>query len=247
MKLSSLLLSSFLALGLVTQLAFAQDAKPKVASVKAWDFPQNALFFKERADADWYEKPEEQREWLAPAEMGPEVFKALDMENARLLMRRGNYEPLTNPQQQKRIAEAALELWKQGVRPEWLPPLELIVPSRMNRTPPNPSYEVAHCPFQRGETRGLWMSTLDGEFWLYLEQPVSTAKTNLVRPADVLRPELFADFTGSRPAFTAREFTRTRAFLPNGDYQSVRILLIHCQLPQSLDFSNFAYPGTVTP
>lgn len=240
-----LLSATLLMLCLCARLALAQTAKP--AEFKPWKIPHDALFFKEKATDDWNKLPETEREWIAPGGLTPDVFKALDMHNTGLAMRRGGFEPLTASNEEKRVQAAALGTLKAAIRFEWIPPVALLTPGRMHPTEPRPSYEIAFSSFERQGVRALVWLSVDREIWIYLEQPVAVAKTALVRPADVLRPELFADSIVSRPAFTAREFTRTRAFLPNGDYQPVRILLIHCQLPQSLGFSDFAYPGTVTP
>lgn len=233
-----------LTLCLHTPPTLAQAATP--SAFKPWKIPNEALFFKEKLTDDWYRLPEESHEWIMPGGLTPDVFKALDMHNTGLAMQRGGFEPLTASNEEKRVQAAALETLKQAVRSAWIPPASLLTPGRMNLTP-RPAYQIAYSSFERQNVRALIWLSVDREIWFYLEQPVSVAKTALIRPSDVLRPELFADSVASRPAFAARQFTRYRAFLPKGDYQPVRILLIHCQLPQSLKISNFAYPGTITP
>lgn len=237
---------SFSALGFAPQPASAQPTKPKTPVFKAWNLPENALFFKERANDDWFEVPEEQREWLMPARLTLEAFKALDPKGVRQAMRRGPFEPITSLQQQKQVQEAALATWKQGVRAEWLPPLALIVAGELNPTPPRPVSEVGYSTFERGNVHGLYMAAPNREFWLYLEQPLAM-KASSISVRDVLRPELFSAPIDARPAIRSGEFIRFRAPLPQGAYQQVRILLIHVELPQSLEFANFAYPGQLKP
>ena len=240
-------MKNFLALALLLCFgafpAFSQPAKP--SPFKEWKLPEDALFFKEKANGDWYKGPEDQREWIAPAGMSPNVFKVLDMHNTELLMARGGFEPLVASQQEQRVRAAALETLKQAFRGAWIPPAELIVPGRINPAPPRPSHEIAYAAFERAGVRGLVWLSIDREVWLYLEQPLAD-KTALPQPAEVLRPELAAN-PNARAAFGARQFTRYRAFLPAGDYQPVQITLIHCQLPQSLAPANFGYAGPVTP
>lgn len=231
----------------VPHVASSQPARPPL--FKKWGFPQDALFFKENAKADWFGRPEEQREWLAPAGLTPDVFKAIDTTNIDLAFKRGAYESITNSSEGKRIREAALNTLKIVVRAEWLPAPELVSPARFNRKPPSPSYEVAYCAFTRGEVRGLYMISPNREFWLYLEQPFPMdAKSQPISLPDVLLPEMLKEAgRGSRPAIRAREFVRYRASLPVGPFQPVRIVLIHCELPQSLGFANFGYVGQLKP
>lgn len=232
------------------QVAFAQNKAAAPPAFKKWNFPQDALFFKVNAKDSWETLPEEQREWLAPAGLTPDVFKALDMYNTGLDFKRGAYEPLSHSQEEKRVAGAGWATWKAGVKDEWLPPMELVVPGRMNsHRGGRPSYEIAHAAFERGAMRGLYLAQVDSVFWLYLEQPLPLGqKIKPLRVADVLQPELLAGAGKEGTAsVTAREFTRFRASLPKGAYQNVQILLVRVELPQSLALETFGYRGRIKP
>lgn len=238
-----------------TSLHAAPTSKP--APFKAWDFPQKALFFKQQADEDWFARPETEREWLTPERLSPDVFKALDMTNTELAFRRGAFERITSPDALKTQREAALATWRTAVRPEWVPSPEIIVPGRMHLnssddSKPSHFYEIAYCPFERGNVRGLYMTRPGLEFWLYLEQPYPLPKGTMpLRHADVLRAVAFPSVSGKElkavPSLLAREFVRYRAPLTTGPYQQVRILLLHVQLPSSLEVATFGYRGGITP
>ena len=228
---------------------------PQKSSMKEWAIPQNALFFKEKANDDWFARPEKEREWLAPARLSPDVFRALDTTNTDLAFRRGGFDADSVPRELKAKREAALATWRGKIRPEWLPPTELVVTGQMHLnasgTTPERSYEVAYSSFARGDVRGLYMARPSREFWLYLEQLFPLPKgTSPLRAEDVLRAEAFPgakNSTQEMASLAVREYVRFRAPLPVGPYQQVRILLIRVGLPAALEISNFGYRGDIKP
>jgi hypothetical protein len=238
------LFSLILSFSVLSVPAFSQP-RP-LSALKAWEIPHDALFFKNSSKTNWADRAEEEREWLAPAGLTPDVFKAVDNANLRLVLRRGAYEQITAPADEKRIQQEAFETLKPFIKAEWLPALSLVKTGRMNLTSPRPSYEVAHCSFERGDVRGVYMTLPRQKSWLYLEQPASTPKANLVKPDSLLLAPPFI-LTQPQPLIQIREFSRYRGFLPKGEFVPVRILLVQIELPNSLSLSKFGYSGPIKP
>jgi hypothetical protein len=221
----------------------------KTNVTQVWNIPENALFFKSNPNADWHKIPVEEHEWIQVGPLSKNLFIALDPWDAGRIVRRGEYVTIDTPEIKAQPQKQVWEEWRQAIRSQWLPTPEMITVATLTKR--NGSVEqVAHCAFAHQSYRGLYISTLGQDFWLYIEQPDPLPKgVKPLQAIDVLRPDIYrAIANGTEETFypsvavQSRNFIRYRAFMPTGTYQRVRILLIHGRFPTQLDFRSFGYP-----
>jgi len=247
--------AALLGLLICSSLAFAQEdevAPPIVAkkTFQEWSLPENALFFKSDDAADWRQTPFEEREWIQVGSLSKNLFIALDPGDALQITRRGEYEVVDDMELKTQLREKVLAELSYAIHPDWLPaPEQMVVASLTHRS--GAVRQVAHCAFSGAGFNGLYIATLGKDFWLYLEQvePLP-AGAKPIQAGDILDlglnqtiQEPDSEWATRRVGVQSREFIRYRAYLPDGPYQRVRILLIHCRFADALNFRSFGYPG----
>jgi hypothetical protein len=198
---------------------------PALAGGEAWLLPEKAIYFVPKSDTRWEAIPEAQREEIRLE------HRSLERPNTA---RAREWQQL-----------AAWNDWAQLLRPEWLPPQNVVQVFKNGARPNYPP--VAYASYVKNNRRLILMSEVGMQSWLYLEQP-ATASTSPTGLTSVLLPGLnqpASEGNGQpvspRVSFMARRFERQRALKASGPYEPIRILLIHLGEPAQVSFNQLGY------